>query len=475
MRRPLVTLTAAISLTVLTGIPAGPFPAPALGNTDVTFVDSGQSLGQGVSFSPTLGDIDGDSDLDLFIANYWTACKVWKNDGSGYFTNTGQNFGTTSGHGVDLGDLDGDGDADAFLVFNEAPDWVLLNDGTGRFTDTGQRLGSADENGCDVYLADLDGDNDLDAAVYNYLHSNQIWLNDGSAHFTAGQTLGDSLSGPMGLGDLDSDGDIDVFMMRNEGTSTVWLNDGAGTLTDTGQSLGYTDGWGHVEVGDLDGDGDLDAFVTNSIHGNTVWLNDGSANFAAGPSYPGDGTEKLDLGDIEGDGDLDAFTTNHTLTNRIWLNDGLANFTMIDSLFGVQVIAIRAGDVDSDGDLDVVVSRLQGYGPTSVYFNTTASAGAGQGMLDPLSHLLGLNGSNPFRSGTEISYVVASPGHVSLKLFDIRGREIRTLVSRFLTAGTYTVTVDGGDLPAGGYFCRLEAENGAGSRAVQTRKMICIR
>jgi len=53
------------------------------------------------------------------------------NDGSGHFTDSGQTFGSSSGHGVALGDLDGDVDLDAFLAFMEAPSWVLRNNGTG--------------------------------------------------------------------------------------------------------------------------------------------------------------------------------------------------------------------------------------------------------------------------------------------------------------------------------------------------------
>jgi len=475
MRRYLATLAALLSLATLAGSPAGTLPASVQGNADITFIDSGQRLGQGVSFSPTLGDLDGDDDLDLFVTNYWTANKVWMNDGSGYFTNSGQSFGTTSGHEVALGDLDGDNDLDAFLVYNQTSNWVLLNGGTGQFTDTGQRLGSAGDNGCSVYLADVDGDHDLDAAVYNYMHPNQIWLNDGSANFTAGPSLGDSASGPMGLGDLDSDGDIDIFMMNNEGTSTVWLNDGTGSFTDTGQRLGYAGGWGDMELGDLDGDDDLDAFVTNSIHGNTVWLNDGTGTFSPGNSYPGEGTEKLDIGDIEGDGDLDAFTTNHLLTNKVWLNDGDANFTEIDSLFGIQAIAVTAGDVDSDGDLDVIVSRLQGYGSTSVYFNVTPSAGVADRGALPSTHLLGQNRPNPFGPGTEISYRVPSTGHVTLKIFDVQGRRIRTLVSQAQPAGTYVFSFDDGALPGGTYFCRLELQDSRGNQVTETRKIIRAR
>lgn len=464
---------AALTLTILTG---GLVAAPAATAQDdraITFINSDQRLGLGVSFSPELADLDGDDDLDLFIANYWTACKVWMNDGTGHFTDSGQNFGTTSGHGVALGDLDGDDDMDAFLVFLEGSGWVLLNDGTGQFSDTGQRLGSAADHQGLVWLADVDGDEDLDAAVLNYHNPNRIWFNDGAGVFSAGPSLGDTTSEAMALDDLDSDADIDVFMMSAVG-STVWLNDGAGNFTDTGQRLGYTDGWGDVEVGDLDGDSDLDALVTNSTHGNTVWLNDGAGNFTAGNSYPGEGTEKLNLGDIEGDGDLDAFTTNYLATNKVWLNDGGADFTPVDSLFGAGAVSISAGDMDNDDDLDVIVGRFDGYGHTSVYFNVTSAAGVCHGETMPSSPLIWVKGPNPFGHGVEIFYRVPAPGAVSLRLFDVLGREVQTLVKGARPAGEYLVFLDATDISSGAYLCRLEVRSGA-NQAVETVKIICSR
>jgi len=474
MPRPLIALVALLALTTLTGGSPGVPRACAQDRATVVFINSGQALGQGVSFSQAFGDLDGDGDLDLFIANYWTPCKVWKNDGSGHYTNTGQNFGSTSGHGVDLGDLDGDGDLDAFLVFLEGSSWVLRNDGTGRFTDTGQRLGSALDSQGFVTLADVDGDGDLDAAVSHYDHPNRIWLNGGTGTFAAGPSLGDSTSGPMALGDLDSDLDIDIFMM-NDGGSSVLLNDGAGDFTDTGQRLGYTEGWGDVEIGDLDGDGDLDAFVTNSIYGNTVWLNDGAGNFAAGGSHPGETTEKLDLGDIEGDGDLDAFTTNYLLTNKVWLNDGGAAFTPVDSLFGTGAVSITARDMDADGDLDVIVGRLDGYGPTSIYFNVSPATVVPAGGTPPAASLVRLDGANPFGPAVGISYLVPAAGAVSLKIFDALGREVCTLAEGPHGAGEYSVTLDGADLPSGVYFCRLDVRSDRARVTTATRKIVRVR
>ena len=471
MRHPLIAVTAALAFALMTGGLAGA-PAAAA-ETATTFINSGQSLGLGVSFSTELADLDGDDDLDLFIINYWAASSVWMNDGSGYFADTYQSFGTTSGHGVDLGDLDGDDDIDAFLVFLEGSSWVLLNNGSGQFADTGQRLGTAADNQGFVSLADLDGDDDLDAAVHQYENPNRIWLNDGSGTFTAGPALGDATSGPMALGDLDGDLDIDIFMM-NTGGSGVWLNDGTGNFTDTGQRLGYTDSWGDVEVGDLDGDTDLDAIVTNQAHGSSVWLNDGAGNFAPGETHASEGTEKIDLGDLEGDGDLDAFTTNYVATNKVWLNDGGAGFTPVDSLFGSGAVSITAADMDDDGDLDVIVGRLDGYGHTSVYFNTTPSAGIRHEDATPPDALIRVNGLNPFGRDVEILYRVPYTGAVSLALFDVRGREVRALASGAHRAGEYSALLDGKGLSSGVYLCRLEVKGGS-RPSIETVKIVYAR
>ena len=68
------------------------------------------------SHGVSLGDVDGDGDLDAFVANSRTGNRVWVNDGSGIFTDSGQSLGDHYSHGVTLGDVDGDGDLDAFVA-----------------------------------------------------------------------------------------------------------------------------------------------------------------------------------------------------------------------------------------------------------------------------------------------------------------------------------------------------------------------
>jgi hypothetical protein len=294
------------------------------------FFDSGNSLGSVSSRDVSLGDLDGDGDLDAFVAN-GPANKVWLNDGSGNFTDSGQNLGISYpySYGVSLGDLDGDGDLDAFVANYVQPqaNKVWTNDGSGNFTDSGQNLGS--EDSYDVSLGDLDGDGDLDAFVANGGLVNKVWLNDGSGTFTdSGQNLGGSGSFGVSLGDVDGDGDLDAFVASYNQANKVWTNDGSGTFTDSGQNLGGSSSW-RVSLGDLDGDGDLDAFVANYNQANKVWLNDGSGTFTdSGNSLGSSNSKGVSLGDVDGDGDLDAFVANYNPpANKVWLNDGSGNFT----------------------------------------------------------------------------------------------------------------------------------------------------
>ena len=145
------------------------------------FVDSGQRLGNGRSWDVSLGDVDGDGDLDAFVVNDDSgeiSSEVWLNDGKGVFTQKTQEL--DFGNGLDMGDLDNDGDMDIFIVGLEEEGQIWLNDGSGIFTDSGQRLGEV--GGWDVSLGDIDADGDLDAFIA-HTDANTVWLNDGAGIF----------------------------------------------------------------------------------------------------------------------------------------------------------------------------------------------------------------------------------------------------------------------------------------------------
>ena len=106
-----------------------------------------------------LSDLDGDHDIDVYVANKEQPNIVWMNNGDGTFVDSGQTLGTNASLGVALGDLDGDGDSDAFVINQDQGNTVWLNDGQGTFTNSGQSLDTADSRG--LAMGDIDHDGDL--------------------------------------------------------------------------------------------------------------------------------------------------------------------------------------------------------------------------------------------------------------------------------------------------------------------------
>ncbi|MDK9701393.1 MAG: T9SS type A sorting domain-containing protein, partial [bacterium] len=88
----------------------------------------------------------------------------------------------------------------------------------------------------------------------------------------------------------------------------------------------------------------------------------------------------------------------------------------------------------------------------------------------PHSFSLSQNYPNPFNSSTTISYSLPKPGHVDLRLFDITGREVATLVNQKQQTGSYQVTIDGQKLSSGTYFVQMQA-----GEFVKTQKMVLLR
>ncbi len=371
-----------------TSTPIAPLTGTAPAPGQVSFVDSGQALGNERSQHVSLGDLDGDGDLDALVGNQGKA-QLWFNDGGGLFSEIHQELEIESGWdmSLDLGDLDGDGDLDAFVVVMEGTGRVLLNEGgiqggiPGTLQDSGQRL-SIRRAFC-VALGDLDGDGDLDAYV-GQERSNTVWLNDGQGTYTnSGQALGRAITADVALADLEGDGDLDAFAGGWDEPGKVWLNDGTGVLSDSGHD--HTPAAVHIHglaLGDLDGDGDLDAFLAvASGHPNQVWLNNGAGVYSdSGQRLRSALGHDVALGDLDGDGDLDAFMANGTgagVGNTIWLNDGSGVFADSGLRLGSNYsIGVALGDLENDGDLDAVVANTSFLDdpvetPNEVWFNGT--------------------------------------------------------------------------------------------------------
>jgi hypothetical protein len=131
-----------------------------------------------------LGDVDNDGDLDAVITNgHFQSTShpamVFMNDGTAQFADSGQRLSTVKNAGVALGDLDGDGDLDLVLADHMEPCQIWLNDGSGQFIESGFRFGGG-QFYRHVHLGDLDGDGDLDVFLATFgirEGPNEVWFN----------------------------------------------------------------------------------------------------------------------------------------------------------------------------------------------------------------------------------------------------------------------------------------------------------
>jgi hypothetical protein len=83
---------------------------------------------------------------------------------------------------------------------------------------------------------------------------------------------------------------------------------------------------------------------------------------------------------------------------------------------------------------------------------------------------LSQNYPNPFNPTTKISFSIPTNGFVTMKIFDVAGKEVMTLVNKSMTVGSYTVDFNGAVLSSGVYFYRLESGN-----FVETKKMMLVK
>jgi len=118
-------------------------------------------------------------------------------------------------------------------------------------------------------------------------------------------------------------------------------------------------------------------------------------------------------------------------------------------------------DIGNDGTIDDTLSLV----------NQVTGIGEDQGsLLTPDSYNLAQNYPNPFNPSTKISWQSPIGSHQILKIYDVLGNEVATLVNEYREAGRYEITFDASNLSSGIYFYRLQAGS-----FVETKKMILIK
>lgn len=342
-------------------------------------------------------DFDLDGDVDILYTNkgdddsYFG--RLLKNDGIGNFTFANSQIPSSAYSRVALGDLDNDSDLDLYISYSSLGklyNYILINNGSAKYTKWGPIEDFARNLG-NIKPADVDNDGDLDVYLSDVNSEISIlFKNDGLGNLTLNTT---SSLNNIGFGsaiffDVDNDGDKD-FISSDVNTIYLMINDGNGIFN---RSTSFTPttglGDGDIDFGDLNGDGYIDFIISGQDNtGNNelkVYINSFTTNtgfsLLSNTNLIGVAGSDLKLGDFDNDNDLDLVvigtsiysSSQPVLNTEIYHNDGSGIFSRVNAnLDNITDGAIDIADMDGDSDLDILITGtdINDMGQSFIYRN----------------------------------------------------------------------------------------------------------
>jgi photosystem II stability/assembly factor-like uncharacterized protein len=179
------------------------------------------------------------------------------------------------------------------------------------------------------------------------------------------------------------------------------------------------------------------------------------------------------------DWDINTININSQNPDELYIGTGSAetDFLFKTTNGGDNWFKFSKGLPDSGGVSSIAIDTLT----DRIYLGVGAFSGSGIYIYDSLSSVqsepevpakfrLYQNYPNPFNPVTTIRFVLSQSGNVSLKVYDVLGREIETLVDDFRNAGNYEIDFNASEFPSGVYFYKLQTEN-----YIDTKKMIFLK
>ena len=485
------------------------------------------ALGSGTA--ATWADFDNDGDLDVFVANE-ERNRLWRMENGQLAEVTGGPLDvvatTTAAEWVDV---DHDGWLELSIANRGRPN-QLIHTRYGFFDIMPNSLAFA---GLSVGMGwcDFDRDSAPDLLLVTEGSTQHLFRQGAPLHFTDTPLMTPDAGRGCSWADFDNDGDFDVFitlwnqpdvLLENRGEAGFVALSGTG-LESAGPSQGAA--WG-----DFDNDGYLDLYVAENGTGNGLYHNDGGSGTFTPLAIPGWAGVEHSIAatwcDTDNDGDLDLFVGNDGETNHLYRNDrpvgdnwlqvkvsghpgGLqSNRAAIGAIIQIEAggqtmwrqVATSSGYASQAPLVQhfglgtaTVADRVTVYWPYA-YFGGLHHASvvedvAANQKIEIVEDVIGVSGApeaevpvsrpmlrgcvpNPFNPQTVISFALPGRQAVELAIFDLAGRQVRTIVAgEVLEAGEHKRSWDGRDdggrsVAAGVYLVRVRSGSVAESQRV---------
>ena len=367
----------------------------------------------GMSYSAATGDLDGDGDPDLVVANLDEEVHLFRNDAA-----TGGRFSvrllnrSAIGSKVILTDSKKVrrtrwlNPQTGFLSQNDSTLLFGLGEATPVFLEVLWPSGTVQTIDIEAGVTSLTVAEKETSSPPEDTKLNPAFTSIDAPAFTHQEKIFDDFArqsllpgrlsqfGPcLAAGDTDGDGDNDVFVGGATGqASSLFLNDGKGGFQASPQAVfeefgKYTESTGAVWF-DADGDKDLDLYVVsgsvendpgNIFYRDRLYFNDGKSNLSDAPkgSLPDlrDSGGCVAAADYDGDGDIDLFVGSRSVVgqyplspkSRLLSNDGKGIFTETLSMEAGMVTGATWVDIDKDSDPDLCLSVE--WGPVRIFLN----------------------------------------------------------------------------------------------------------
>ena len=330
-----------------------------------------------------------------------------------------------------------------------------------------------------------------DSAIFNIEYEDNAWTNWSGYNISTG--------------DLDNDGLMEIYTVAYEYYHVIVYEN-----TEEDQYEYQTDFYVSSElyergnqgilIHDINNDGANELFVltsgTNTLAGTLLApgkfyvagnIDDVStlsfADFNYFASYSG-GLRQVINGDADGDGNPNLYLAGHYneslydweynggdpllienyTESIVFMDDTTDNYTPGNDQGKVRVAKLFTGDIDNDNKNDIIFSSAS-FAPDKPHLFMIEHDGTlgfgNQHNLAPQRISIGQNYPNPFNPETRFQYTISQSNQVSLVVYDILGKEVRTIYEGFRNAGTYHAMWQGAGknnqiVSSGVYFFQLK-------------------